>query len=51
MPQKTNILLTVLNLSFEARASGSSDLSLSIAAGGGGGSCLVLRDLRILNNY
>jgi hypothetical protein len=50
MSQKTNTLLTVLNLSFEARASGSSDLPLSIAAGRGGGSCLVLRDLRMSKN-
>jgi hypothetical protein len=50
MPRKTNISLTVLNSSFEARAGGSSDLPLSVAAGGGGGSCLVLRDLRISKN-
>jgi hypothetical protein len=42
--------LTFLNSSVEARAFGSSDLTLSTAAGGGGGPCLVLRDLRMSKN-
>jgi hypothetical protein len=50
MPWKTYTSLTVLNLSFEARASDSLDLTLFVAAGGGGGSYLVLRDLRMSRN-
>jgi hypothetical protein len=51
MPWKTNTLLTVLNLSFKARAGNSLDLPLFITAGRDGGSYLVLRDLRMSKNY
>ena len=50
MPQKTNTSLIVLNLSFKARASSSSDSALSVVVGRGGPQ-LELRDLRIFKNY
>jgi hypothetical protein len=48
MPRETNTSLTVLNSSFEARAGGSSDSTLSAA--GGGGPWLILRDLIMSRN-
>jgi hypothetical protein len=44
VPRKTNTSLTVLNSSFDARAGGSLDSTLSAAEGGGGGPWLVLRE-------
>ena len=50
MPWETNTSLTALNLSFEARTSGSFDLTFSAAAEGGGSNLWAPKDLRISRN-